>query len=181
LQLNHVVMLETTSQPAGAFFRKSVWLDCLLLVLGAGLCTVFIRLALTAGDIHLRGHWDLVAVSLLLAPLGPTLLGMPRLPWRRFPRAWTIGEGLWLGAAATSLAWLALFLDAHLRVVGGEIKFVFGPAALLVTPVLGLAALINTVYSLRRPRQYGWRHWFGLLVMGISASGWLIVIAASGD
>jgi hypothetical protein len=165
------------SQPPGSS-RRGLWLDCLLLTLGLGLGAVFVRLILATGKIYWGLDWDLAGmISLVVAPLGPALLAAPCLLWRKPARTWTAGEWLVPGAILTGLAWLEVFLDGGLY-LGALAKLICGPTALLLTPALGLAALIAFPYSLRRPAQYGFYHWLGLALSLLAAAGcvWFVLI-----
>jgi hypothetical protein len=151
--------------------RGGNWIDWLLLACGFAVSGCSIRLVLASGRIHWRLDLDLaVTISLLLASLGPTLLGTPRLVWRKHVRTWTIGEWLWPGAFVTSLAWLIVWLEDGSR-LGAVAKLIAGPTALLLTPALGLSALVDLAYSLTRASRYAWTHWLGLLWALLGAAG----------
>lgn len=149
------------------------WIDALLLIGGVAVSGCSIRLVLATGR---RLDLDLaVTIALLLAALGPTLLGTPRLVWRKPLRTWTIGEWLWPGTLVTSLAWLIVWLEDGTR-LGAVAKLIAGPTALLLTPALGLLAVIDLIYSLTRASRYAWTHWLGLLWALLGVAGCMAFI-----
>ena len=151
--------------------------DCCLLIVGAAISVWLVLRVLATGSRNSRLEWDLAAtVILLLASLGPALTGVARLVCRKDWREWTVGEWLWPVAVVIGLAWLEVWLDAGMY-LGAAAKLVCGPIALLATPAQGLVALVSLIYSLQRPRQYGWRHWVGLLMAFVSTAGLLWFVA----